>query len=296
MATEAAGGINLQFCRLMINCGLPWNPTRVDHWLNGIHRIGQEQDVHVFNFVARSRKGRQPLRTARACLDYRENPRLHGRWEVAPTRDDQLQVRRESMGRQRCVVRRLCKRQCKFVLAFARTIFRCTVCGICGAVLKTAEAARPPGVRIPPPPLVNRRKKRDKDRQSPCPSLLYSTPLRLHPPSRPCHRSTTRDRTGQTFVQVLCKRQCKRKRPLTRPIPGRKGPPSSSAQGFWGAKSETRPRAPATSLWSTCRVTDAQRALIEPHLPPESGGGRPRETDMRDVLDAIRHLLRAGCQ
>ena len=33
-------------------------------------------------------------------------------------------------------------------------------------------------------------------------------------------------------------------------------------------------------------VTDAQWELIEPHLPPEPGGGRPRETDMRDVVDA----------
>src|SRR5512143_2986894 len=43
-------------------------------------------------------------------------------------------------------------------------------------------------------------------------------------------------------------------------------------------------------------VTDAQWALIEPHLPPEPGGGRPRKTRMRDVLDAILYILRTGCQ
>src|SRR3954464_5969745 len=43
-------------------------------------------------------------------------------------------------------------------------------------------------------------------------------------------------------------------------------------------------------------VTAAQWALIEPHLPPEPGGGRPRKTDMRDVLDAIFYILRTGCQ
>jgi transposase len=43
-------------------------------------------------------------------------------------------------------------------------------------------------------------------------------------------------------------------------------------------------------------VTDAQWDLIEPHLPPEPGGGRPRETSMRDVLDAISSILRTGCQ
>ena len=53
VATEAAGkGINLQFCRLMINYDLPWNPTRLEQRPGGIHRIGQERDVHVFNFVA----------------------------------------------------------------------------------------------------------------------------------------------------------------------------------------------------------------------------------------------------
>src|SRR5215213_7176541 len=43
-------------------------------------------------------------------------------------------------------------------------------------------------------------------------------------------------------------------------------------------------------------VTDAQWDLIEPHIPPEPGGGRPRETAMRDVLDAIFYILRTGCQ
>ena len=43
-------------------------------------------------------------------------------------------------------------------------------------------------------------------------------------------------------------------------------------------------------------ITDAQWALIEPHLPPEPGGGRPRKTDERDVLDAILYILRTGCQ
>ena len=43
-------------------------------------------------------------------------------------------------------------------------------------------------------------------------------------------------------------------------------------------------------------LTDARWALIEPHLPAEPGGGRPRETDMRDVVDAIFYLVRTGCQ
>ena len=42
-------------------------------------------------------------------------------------------------------------------------------------------------------------------------------------------------------------------------------------------------------------ITDAQWALIEPHLPVSSGG-RPRKTELRDVVDAIFYLLRTGCQ
>ena len=62
VATEAAGeGINLQFCRLMINYDLPWNPTRLEQRLGRIHRIGQERDVHAFNFVASSSEQGQPI-------------------------------------------------------------------------------------------------------------------------------------------------------------------------------------------------------------------------------------------
>jgi putative transposase len=43
-------------------------------------------------------------------------------------------------------------------------------------------------------------------------------------------------------------------------------------------------------------LTDEQWALIEPDLPAAPPGGRPRETDLRDVLDAIFYILRTGCQ
>jgi transposase len=43
-------------------------------------------------------------------------------------------------------------------------------------------------------------------------------------------------------------------------------------------------------------LTDDQWALIEPHLPDEPGGGRPRKTAMRHVADAIFYTLRTGCQ
>src|SRR3954471_14817114 len=42
-------------------------------------------------------------------------------------------------------------------------------------------------------------------------------------------------------------------------------------------------------------VTDSQWSLIEPHLPVYPGG-RPRTTDLRDVVDAVFYVLRTGCQ
>ena len=61
-ATEAAGeGVNLQFCHLMINYDLPWNPTRLEQRLGRIHRIGQTRDVYAFNFVATASADGQPV-------------------------------------------------------------------------------------------------------------------------------------------------------------------------------------------------------------------------------------------
>ena len=55
VATDAAGeGINLQFCRLMVNYDVPWNPARLEQRMGRIHRYGQRHDVHVFNLVAGS--------------------------------------------------------------------------------------------------------------------------------------------------------------------------------------------------------------------------------------------------
>lgn len=52
IATEAAAeGINLQFCSMVINYDLPWNPQRIEQRIGRCHRYGQQHDVVVVNFL-----------------------------------------------------------------------------------------------------------------------------------------------------------------------------------------------------------------------------------------------------
>lgn len=54
ISTEAGGeGINLQFCSVLINYDLPWNPQKVEQRIGRVHRYGQTNDVVVVNFVNR---------------------------------------------------------------------------------------------------------------------------------------------------------------------------------------------------------------------------------------------------
>ncbi len=54
IATEAgAEGINLQFCSLVVNYDLPWNPQRIEQRVGRCHRYGQKHDVVVVNFLNR---------------------------------------------------------------------------------------------------------------------------------------------------------------------------------------------------------------------------------------------------
>lgn len=52
IATEAgAEGVNLQFCSLVVNFDLPWNPQRIEQRIGRCHRYGQKHDVTVINFL-----------------------------------------------------------------------------------------------------------------------------------------------------------------------------------------------------------------------------------------------------
>lgn len=60
IATEAAAeGINLQFCSLIVNYDLPWNPQRVEQRIGRCHRYGQKYDVVVVNFINKSNRADQ---------------------------------------------------------------------------------------------------------------------------------------------------------------------------------------------------------------------------------------------
>ena len=55
IATEAAAeGINLQFCNLVVNYDMPWNPQRIEQRIGRCHRYGQKYDVVVVNFLNKS--------------------------------------------------------------------------------------------------------------------------------------------------------------------------------------------------------------------------------------------------
>lgn len=60
IATEAgAEGINLQFCALVVNYDLPWNPQRIEQRIGRCHRYGQKHDVVVVNFLNRKNEADQ---------------------------------------------------------------------------------------------------------------------------------------------------------------------------------------------------------------------------------------------
>jgi transposase len=58
----------------------------------------------------------------------------------------------------------------------------------------------------------------------------------------------------------------------------------------------TRPKYRRDGLRYASDTTDAEWAVIEPHMPPPATGGRPRATCLRDVVDALFYITQAGCQ
>lgn len=70
IGTDAAGeGINLQFCRMLINWDIPWNPNRLEQRMGRIHRYGQQKEVIVFNMVAQNTREGSVLQRLLEKLD-----------------------------------------------------------------------------------------------------------------------------------------------------------------------------------------------------------------------------------
>jgi SNF2 family DNA or RNA helicase len=70
LSTESAGeGRNLQFCHVMVNMDLPWNPMQIEQRLGRLHRIGQEHDVLLTNLVASGTIEEQVLRVLEAKIN-----------------------------------------------------------------------------------------------------------------------------------------------------------------------------------------------------------------------------------
>lgn len=70
VATEAAGeGINLQFCSLMVNYDMPWNPNRLEQRMGRVHRYKQQHEVMIFNLVANNTREGEVLHCLLDKLD-----------------------------------------------------------------------------------------------------------------------------------------------------------------------------------------------------------------------------------
>jgi len=70
LTTEAAGeGRNLQFCHVMVNFDLPWNPMQIEQRLGRIHRIGQDHEVLLTNLVTRGTVEERILRVLEAKIN-----------------------------------------------------------------------------------------------------------------------------------------------------------------------------------------------------------------------------------
>jgi SNF2 family DNA or RNA helicase len=70
LSTESAGeGRNLQFCHVMVNMDLPWNPMQIEQRLGRLHRVGQEHDVLLTNLVASGTLEEQVLRVLEAKIN-----------------------------------------------------------------------------------------------------------------------------------------------------------------------------------------------------------------------------------
>ena len=108
VATEAAGeGINLQFCKVMINWDLPWNPNRLEQRMGRIHRYGQEHEVRVVNVVANTTREGSVLLKLMSKLERMREQLGHDKvYDVVSSVLDAGQVRLDTLIREAILNRR----------------------------------------------------------------------------------------------------------------------------------------------------------------------------------------------
>jgi SNF2 family DNA or RNA helicase len=125
LSTESAGeGRNLQFCHVMVNVDLPWNPMQIEQRLGRLHRVGQEHDVLLTNLVARGTIEQRILHVLEAKINLfelvvGELDMILGRVDddfdfeesvfdalVTTTDDGEFTARLESLGAQLAAARR----------------------------------------------------------------------------------------------------------------------------------------------------------------------------------------------
>ncbi|HLA13746.1 MAG TPA: helicase-related protein, partial [Gemmatimonadaceae bacterium] len=108
VATDAAGeGINLQFCKVMVNWDLPWNPNRLEQRMGRIHRYGQEYEVEVVNLVAETtREGAVLIRLMEKLERMREALGHDQVYDVISGVLDSGQVRLDTLIREAILNRR----------------------------------------------------------------------------------------------------------------------------------------------------------------------------------------------
>jgi len=70
IATDAAGeGLNLQFCHMMVNYELPWNPMKIEQRMGRLHRYGQEHIVKIYNMMINETRESEIFQTLLSKLD-----------------------------------------------------------------------------------------------------------------------------------------------------------------------------------------------------------------------------------
>src|SRR5690625_6646258 len=71
IATDAGSeGINLQFCHNIINYDLPWNPFKLEQRIGRVHRIGQTEQISIYNLMIKNKIKEHIMNILHIKLDY----------------------------------------------------------------------------------------------------------------------------------------------------------------------------------------------------------------------------------